>query len=73
MKRFYSLSVDRLEDRSVPAVVTGATSPVIDVYLIDPNGLPANPVKPVDSTPIPGLGWSNPTDPVPPIDSPFWY
>ena len=84
MRRSYSLHVDRLEDRCVPAadLFTGATpgmvsAPpddgtqfVIDVYLVDPNA-PATPSKPADTNPG---GWSQPGEStVPPIGDPFWY
>jgi hypothetical protein len=99
MKRFYSLSVDRLEDRCVPADLVGdvqaivttqvlvadvSTDPsagtvvivaptdstqfVIDVYPIDPNGVPVDPVQPTNPPIV-----TDPVEIVPPIDSPFWF
>jgi hypothetical protein len=57
-------------ETSVIVTDDGTQSFVIDVYLNDPSALPP---KPVETTPIPESYWSDPTEPVPPIDSPFWY
>lgn len=73
MKRSYSLRIERLEDRCVPAVLTDTTTAlvdpssttyVIDPYLIDPNAAPT-PTKTTTD------GWTTPDQPTQPIADPL--
>jgi hypothetical protein len=78
MSRSFSLRVEVLEDRCVPAAdpllqtIPVAVPPppptyVIDTPLIDPNAAPTPQTPPPATTP------SLPTDIIPPIPAPFWY
>jgi hypothetical protein len=74
---FVLADVTTVDTSAVTTIVTTTeeTYPVIDVYLNDPSTTPTTEPKPIDydqTVPVPESYWTDPTEPIEPVDEPYW-